>query len=67
MVELGFAMRDANGKIAISAEQLYFTINFDETCLSVDGSKGRRGGRPTTSCYMILACHILAREPTRTA
>jgi hypothetical protein len=46
LVELGFATRDTNGKIAISAEQLYFILNFDETCLSVDGSEGRRGGRP---------------------
>ena len=44
LVELGFATGGGNGKVTISAEQLYFIINFDETCLSVDGSKGRRGG-----------------------
>ncbi len=44
LVGLSFATMQANGKITISAEQLYFIINFDETCLSVDGSKGRRGG-----------------------
>ncbi len=51
MVELGFTIRDANGKIAISAEQLYFILNFDETCLSMDGSEGRRGGRPNVTLH----------------
>ena len=51
LVELGFATRDADGKIAISAEQLYFILNFDETCLSVDGSEGRRGGRPEVTLH----------------
>jgi len=45
LVELGFATRDADGKIAISAEQLYFILTFDKTCLLVDGSEGRRGGQ----------------------
>jgi hypothetical protein len=44
LVELGFATRGADGKVTISAEQLDFIINFDETCLSVDDSKGRREG-----------------------
>ena len=47
LVELGFATRDADGKI----EQLYSILNFDETCLSVDGSKGRRGGRPNVTLH----------------
>ena len=51
LVELGFATRDATGQIAISAEQLYFIINFNETCLLVDGSKGRRGGRPNITLH----------------
>jgi hypothetical protein len=51
LVELGFATRDADGKIAIPAEQLYNIINFDETCLSVDGSEGRRGGRPNVTLH----------------
>ena len=46
LVDLGFATMGANGKVTISNEQLYFILNFDETCLSLDGSKGRRGGRP---------------------
>jgi hypothetical protein len=51
LVELGFATRDTDGKIAISAEQLYFILNFDETCLSVDGSEGRRGGRSNVTLH----------------
>ena len=51
LVELGFATRDADGKIAISAEQLYFILNFDETCLSVDGSEGRWGERPNVTLH----------------
>ena len=50
LVELGFATRDAIEKVTISPEQLYFIINFDETCLSVDGSKGRRG-RPNITLH----------------
>ncbi len=51
LVELGFATRGADGKVATSAEQLYFIINFDEMCLSVDGSEGRRGGRPEVTLH----------------
>jgi hypothetical protein len=47
LVELGFATRDADGKI----EQLYSILNFDESCLSVDGSEGRRGGRPNVTLH----------------
>jgi len=46
LVDLGFATRGADGKVTISDEQLYFILNFDETCLSLDGSEGQRGGRP---------------------
>jgi hypothetical protein len=51
LVELGFATKDANGKVTISPEQLYFIISFDETCLLVDGSKGRKGGRPVITLH----------------
>ena len=47
LVELGFATRDADGKI----EQLYSILNFDEMCLLVDGSEGRRGGRPNVTLH----------------
>jgi len=44
LVDLGFAVRAADGKVTILDEQLRFIINFDETCLSLDGTEGRRGG-----------------------
>ena len=46
LVELGFASYDKRGQCVIPDNQLRFIINFDETCLSADGSEGRRGGRP---------------------
>ena len=46
LVELGFAMRDKDGTVRIPNEQLPFIINFDETCLSLDGVSGnKKGGR----------------------
>ena len=51
LVELGFATRGADGKVIIPPEKLYNIINFDETCLSLDGSKGRRGGRPEVTLH----------------
>jgi hypothetical protein len=51
-ISIWFATRDANdGKVTIPPEQLYLIINFDEMCLSVDGSKGRRGGRPAITLH----------------
>jgi hypothetical protein len=46
LVHLGFAFYDEHGQCIIPDEQLPNIINFDETCLSTDGSEGRRGGRP---------------------
>jgi hypothetical protein len=51
LVELGFATRGPNGKVEIDEDQLYMILNFDETCLSTDGSVGRRGGRPDITLY----------------
>jgi hypothetical protein len=51
LVNLGFATRDANGKVAIIPEQLRNITNFDETCLSLDGTEGRRGGRPEITLH----------------
>ena len=45
LVELGFATRDEDGTVRIPNEQLPFIINFDETCLSLDGVSGNKGGR----------------------
>jgi hypothetical protein len=51
LVDLGFAVRAADGKVTILDEQLRFIINFDETCLSLDGTEGRRGGRPEITLH----------------
>ena len=52
LVDLGFAVRDANGKVTIPDKKMYYIINFDETCLSLDGSEGRRGGRPQMTLHI---------------
>ena len=46
LVDLGFAHQDDEGNIIIATSQLSRILNFDETCLSHDGSQGSRGGRP---------------------
>ena len=46
LINLGFSFEDNKGYVIISDEQLQNIINFDKTCLSVDGSQERRGGRP---------------------
>ncbi len=46
MVDLGFAFNDKRGECIVPDEQIRNIINFDETCLSLDGSEGRRGGHP---------------------
>jgi hypothetical protein len=51
LVDLGFAVRAANGKVTILDKQLPFIINLDETCLSLDGTEGRRGGRPEVTLH----------------
>jgi hypothetical protein len=51
LVELGFVTKGADGKVTIPEDQLRFIINFDETCLSLDGTKGRRGGRPEITLH----------------
>ena len=48
---LGFAHRTEDKEIVISEEQLKRILNIDESCLSMDGSTGRRGGRPTAVFY----------------
>jgi hypothetical protein len=51
LLDLGFATKGADGKVTISNEQLYFIINFDETCLSFDGSEGNREGPPQMTLH----------------
>ena len=51
LVELGLATKlNDDGNIHIPDEQLGRIINFDETCLSLDGS-GNRGGHPEVVFY----------------
>ena len=49
--ELGFAHRDSEGELHIPDDQLSRILNIDETCLSVDGSQGARGGRPNVTFF----------------
>ena len=51
LVDLGFAVRAADGKVTILDEQLHFINNFNKTCLSLDGTEGRRGGRPEITLH----------------
>ena len=50
-VELGFAQREANGSIPVGFIHPERIFNLDETNVSLDGSSGDRGGRPTTTFY----------------
>ena len=51
LLELGFAEKDEKGDVYIPKEQLERILNMDETCLSMDGSDGSRGGRPVAIFY----------------
>jgi len=52
LVELGTAVRDPiSSKVSIPEEQLKNIGNFDETCLSLDGSNNNRRGRPECVIY----------------
>lgn len=52
LVQLGTAIKDPiSGKVSIPEEQLTNIGNFDETCLSLDGSNNNRGGRPEYIIY----------------
>jgi hypothetical protein len=51
LVELGFGMRGDDGKVKFPEDRLRFIINFDETCLLLDGTEGRRGGRPEITLH----------------
>ncbi len=51
-MELGFAVREpTTRKIHIPEDQLGLIGNFDETCLSLDGSSTNRGARPEAFIY----------------
>ena len=50
LLELGFAKK-VDGIIVITQDQLKNIINFDETCIYLDGSKNVCGGRPACLFY----------------
>ena len=47
LLQLGFAEQDDKGTMVIPEEQMKRILNLDETCLSLDGTEGNRGGRPS--------------------
>ena len=51
LIDPGFAEKGADGKTVIPDHRLHNIIKMDETCLSLDGSKGTRGGRPEAIFY----------------
>ena len=52
LIKLGFAHRDPiTGQVCIPEDQLRNILNFDETCLSLDGSTTNRGRRPEAVVY----------------
>lgn len=51
LVSLGFAEKNENEDIHIPDDQLVRILNFDETCLSLDGSGSVAGGRPMAVFY----------------
>ena len=51
-MELGFAYYDPiTNKVCIPEEQLRNILNFDKTCMSLDGSTQNLGGRPEVILY----------------
>jgi hypothetical protein len=51
LIDLGLMEDDGSGKFTIPDHQLRNILNFDETCLSLDGSSINRGGRPAATFH----------------
>ena len=51
MEDLSFAKRDKEVDLYIPVEQLSHIIIVDNSCLSLDGSNGQRGGHPKAVFY----------------
>ena len=66
LFELGFAEKDASGNTFVPEKQLHRIGNFDETCLSLDGSNGSRGGRPEVT-FFSPSLPIFGRGTSKTA
>jgi hypothetical protein len=58
LVELGFAHHNEHGEVIIPDDQLHRILNFDETCLSHDGSNGARGDHPEAKLEELKAMGI---------
>ncbi len=53
LVKFEFATYDTDGELIINKELMHQILNMDETCISLNGSNGNRGGRPTVTYYNI--------------
>jgi hypothetical protein len=51
LVDFGFAHHNANGELVFKDGALSRILNMDETCISLDGSDGNRGGCLTMTYY----------------
>ena len=51
LVAHGFGTIDENGELVLEDFAASRIINMDETCISLDGSNGNRGGRPSVTFY----------------
>ena len=51
LVEFGFTNHNVNGELVFEDGALCRILNMDETCISLDGRDGYRGGRPAVTYY----------------
>ncbi len=51
LIDYGFAIISETGELIIEETMKKRFLNLDETCLSLDGSNGNRGGRPTVMYF----------------
>jgi len=51
LVDYGFATINTNGELLFDIEMMKRILNLDETCMSLDGGNGNRGGHPTVMYY----------------
>jgi hypothetical protein len=51
LIHYGFAIISKTGELIIEETTKNRFLNLDETCLSLDGSNGNRGGRPTVTYF----------------
>ncbi len=51
VVDYGFATINSSNELHFEEKMKRRILNLDETCLSLDGSNGNHGGRPTVTYY----------------